>query len=442
MKRNPFVYILAIGFSIVVLLILIADSSDDHLLPTPNGVASAQSAPDYLAADSDNPSEAVKAVGSQINQLRAEQSAFKADMNQTVEQLHRELRTLNSAITKLNNRPSTNPYPTDGRPSNLSSETTRQPLNPTTRGSEPIAPYYEEPPKVTPPTTQKPPAWLWIEDLSASTYDFNNQSDTLTNEGLEYLNIDSLQTIPVTDNVRDDTSLIIPPATIIRGVTLTAAIGRLPVRGQLNEPWPIKVISTMEGYAANGYTVDAAQMIWDGKAFGDANFECVRVVLTRVTSVLPSAVVSYVEASDTDKGLGYLSDSYGQPCLKGKLVSNAAKQMTAEAILGIAQGIGEGYADTQRTRTVSPEGNTVESITGEEVRVLIGQGFAKSVGNVRNYLASRYDVWDAIYVPPEQQVVINVDQPLEFIYDPGQKLYDSSMFAFKVGNDTGSSRLD
>ena len=116
--------------------------------------------------------------------------------------------------------------------------------------------------------------------------------------------------------------------------------------------------------------------------------------------------------------------------------------MTAEAILGIAQGIGEGYADTQRTRTVSPEGNTVESITGEEARVLIGQGFAKSVGNVRNYLASRYDIWDAIYMPPEQEVVINVDQPLEFIYDKKQKLYDLSVFAFKIGDDDSSTRLD
>jgi len=197
----------------------------------------------------------------------------------------------------------------------------------------------------------------------------------------------------------------------------------------------------MEGYAPNGYAVDAARMIWDGRAFGDANFECVRVVLTRVTAVLPGKVVSFMEASDSEKGLGYLSDAYGHPCLKGKLVSNAAKQMTAEAILGIAQGIGEGYADTQRTRTVSPEGNTIESVTGEEVRVLIGEGFAKSVGNVRNYLASRYDVWDAIYVPPEREVVINVDQPLEFIYDSNKKLYDVSTFAFKVGDDTGT-RLD
>ena len=183
------------------------------------------------------------------------------------------------------------------------------------RGVEPIAPYYEEAPDYGPTNIHTKPAWLWIEDQSVLTPDGNSQLQQPLDEVSEYLDIEAISAIaaPASEAVAHT----IPPATVIQGVTLTAAIGRLPVRGQLNEPWPVKVISTIEGYAPNGYAVDTAQMIWDGKAFGDANFECVRVILTRVTSVLPGKVVSFVEASDKEKGLGYLSDAYGILVLKG-----------------------------------------------------------------------------------------------------------------------------
>ena len=444
MKTNPLIYILVVGIGIVVLLMILVNDKDDSLLDSQNASLNEASPASYLAEDRDNPSEAVKAVGSQINELREEQSAFETKINQTVDKIHRELQTLHSAIKKLaNQRNATvnqmNARQTDSWQTDLREGASEQKSNASAPGVEPIAPYYEEAPDYGPTNIHTKPAWLWIEDQSVLTPDGNSQPQQPLDGVSEYLDIEAISAIAAPAN--EAVAHTIPPATVIQGVTLTAAIGRLPVRGQLNEPWPVKVISTIEGYAPNGYAVDTAQMIWDGKAFGDANFECVRVILTRVTSVLPGKVVSFVEASDNEKGLGYLSDAYGHPCLKGKLISNAAKQMTAEAILGIAQGIGEGYADTQRTRTVSPEGNTIESVTGEEVRVLIGQGFSKSVNNVRNYLASRYDVWDAIYVPPEQEVVINVDQPLEFVYDQNKKLYDVSVFAFKIGNNA-STRLD
>ncbi len=438
MKTNPLVYILIAVIGIVALLMSLANVQDDDFSDSQTTSSEPSQSPGYPAEDSDSPSEAVKAVGSQINALRKDQSAFKEQINQTVSRIHNELQTLHGEIRKLANRQNSTARQINVQQTNIPERVGNRQPDISKPGDEPIAPYHEKVPDYSPSGVSTQPAWLWIEDQSVITPD-DDGSEHLAGGVSEYLDIDAISAIAASDD--EVVAHTIPPATVIQGVTLTAAIGRLPVRGQLNEPWPIKVISTMEGYAPNGYAVDAARMIWDGRAFGDANFECVRVVLTRVTAVLPGKVVSFVEASDSEKGLGYLSDAYGHPCLKGKLVSNAAKQMTAEAILGIAQGIGEGYADTQRTRTVSPEGNTIERVTGEEVRVLIGQGFARSVGNVRNYLASRYDVWDAIYVPPEREVVINVDQPLEFIYDSNKKLYDVSAFAFKVGDDTGT-RLD
>ena len=443
MKANPLVYVLIAVIGVVALLMLLANDKDDDFSDLQTTSSEPSQPPGYLAEDRDSPSEAVKAVGSQINELREEQAAFKEQINQTVNQIHSELQTLYGEIRKLANRQNSTVRQINAPQTTIPERIDNQQPNVSKPGDEPIAPYPEKVPNTlpshSPSSVPTQPAWLWIEDQSVITPDTDG-SEHLADSVSEYLDIEAISAIAASD---DETAVsnTIPPATVIQGVTLTAAIGRLPVRGQLNEPWPIKVISTMEGYAPNGYAVDAAQMIWDGRAFGDANFECVRVILTRVTAVLPGKVVSFVEASDSEKGLGYLSDAYGHPCLKGKLISNAAKRITVEAILGLAQGIGEGYADAQRTRTISPGGNTIESVTGEEVRVLIGQGFARSADNVRSYLASRYDVWDAIYVPPEQEVVINVDQPLEFIYDSNKKLYDVSIFAFKVGSNSGS-RLD
>ena len=443
MKGSPLVYVLIAVIGIIALLMLLASNKDDDFSDLQNTSSKPSQSPGYLAEDRDSPSEAVKAVGSQINELRKEQSTFKEQIHQTVNQINGELQTLQSEVRKLANQQNSTAHPIGPPQTNIPERINNRQFNATTPGDEPIAPSLENVPNTvdhhSSSSVPTEPLWLWIDDLSVKKI-HTNGSEHLGDTVSEYLDIDAIAAAVASED-KAAVAHTIPPATVIQGVTLTAAIGRLPIGGQLNEPWPIKVISTMEGYASNGYAVDAAQMIWDGKTFGDANFECVRVILTRVTAVLPGKVISFIEASDNEKGLGYLSDAYGHPCLKGKLVSNAAKQLTAEAILGIAQGIGEGYADTQRTRTVSPDGNTIESITGEEVRVLVGQGFARSVGNVRNYLASRYDVWDAIYVPPEQDVVINVDQPLEFTYDSSKKLYDVSAFAFEVGSDN-STRLD
>ena len=104
MKTNPLVYILVVGIGIVVLLMILVNDKDDSLLDSQNASLNESSPASYLAEDRDNPSEAVKAVGSQINELREEQSAFETKINQTVDKIHRELQTLHSAIKKLANQ--------------------------------------------------------------------------------------------------------------------------------------------------------------------------------------------------------------------------------------------------------------------------------------------------------------------------------------------------
>jgi len=447
MKNNPLVYVLVIGMVVVSLLVFLVRSPRDPLLPAPDSSAAAPAAP-QLAADSDSPSEAVKAVGSQINELRDEQNTFKAEVNQSVENIQQELRAVQKALNTRSQRENIKNSETLKQDTETSIPSTPPPT--ALPGDEPVAPFRQYVEDIL-QNAQPSSDWLWIEDQSIATNISKNISVPEADTPSGFLTSESLfgdlsaqlsgNTIAATDNNEKAASLIIPPASMIEGITLTAAIGRLPVRGQLNEPWPVKVVSAMKGYAANGYALDASQMIWDGRAFGDANFECVRVVLSRVTSVLPGRVISFVEAADDERGLAYLSDASGNPCLRGKLITNAAKRLTVEAVLGVAQGVGEAYADTQRTRTVTPDGNTLERVTGEEVPVLLGEGFAQSVSNVRNYLAARHDVWDAIYVAPEQPVVINVDQALEFIYDRQQKLYDVANFTLEINDEIGDAMV-
>ena len=422
MKAKPLIYILAILLIVVLLISLVANQAPLKDIPP-------QQAEVALERDAyrDNPSEEVKAVGSRINQIRQEQQSYQSQIDNNLSQIHRELQSLQHKFQGI--------QATSQRDKKQQKHKLLEPeASALAAGREAIAPINEGYQDLA--TLQ--PSWLWIEDQSqAVAANLGTDLELTKREAL---------TSAVLKEATEDTSQraarpTIPPATIIEGITLTAVIGRLPVKGKVNEPWPVKIMSTAKGYAPNGYALNTAQMVWEGQAFGDANFECARIVLTRVSSVLAENRIHYIEAKDANKGLAYITDLQGNPCLSGKLISNAAKRLTTEAVFGFAQGASKAYADSEYTRSVSAEGNVVESLTGDRVRALIGQAFAQSADNVRNYLASRYDVWDAIYVAPNKKVVINVDQPLDFSPDKNEKLFDISQFTFDIGH-RAERRLD
>src|SRR3990167_8084630 len=124
-------------------------------------------------------------------------------------------------------------------------------------------------------------------------------------------------------------------ATLLGSVAMTALIGRVPVDGTVNDPYPFKVLVGPENLTANGIDLpEVAGAVMSGTASGDWTLSCVRGQVESITFVFtdgtirtvpqPQAVTSRnastPPSSNTDKIRGRpgdLSDPYGIPCIAG-----------------------------------------------------------------------------------------------------------------------------
>ena len=110
-------------------------------------------------------------------------------------------------------------------------------------------------------------------------------------------------------------------ATLMGSVAMTALIGRVPVDGTVNDPYPFKVLVGPENLTANGIDLpDVAGAVMSGTASGDWTLSCVRGQVESITFVFtdgtirtvpqPKAVASRnastTQSSNTDKILSLI----------------------------------------------------------------------------------------------------------------------------------------
>src|SRR3546814_19497283 len=66
-------------------------------------------------------------------------------------------------------------------------------------------------------------------------------------------------------------------STLMGSVAMTALIGRVPIDGTVNDPYPFKVIVGPDNLTANGIDIpDVAGAFFSGIASGDLTMSCVR----------------------------------------------------------------------------------------------------------------------------------------------------------------------
>lgn len=234
----------------------------------------------------------------------------------------------------------------------------------------------------------------------------------------------------------------VPPGAMIDAWTLTALVGRVPVRGQVADAWPFKVVSG-RGIASSWTALNLAGLIWEGVAYGDYTLRCVRGQLTRVTAIFADGSSAVFEgrqdsAESLASGLGWLTDGSGRPCLSGELITDAPRQIGRQALVGTIVGLARTIAENQRTRTVSPDGVGTSTLTGDATRAAVGDALSQAAQNIQTYLAARQaDIWDAIYTPPNQAVTIHVAQEITFESDDHKAIFSAAGAA-----DGGAADLD
>ncbi|MFC0323690.1 TIGR03752 family integrating conjugative element protein [Gallibacterium melopsittaci] len=217
-------------------------------------------------------------------------------------------------------------------------------------------------------------------------------------------------------------------STLIGSVAMTALLGRVPIDGVVNDPYPFKVLVGKENLTANGIMLPNVEgAILSGTASGDWTLSCVRGKVTSITLVFNDGRVRTLpqgrQGNSNNDGIGWISDPYGVPCVPGDRKTNAPEYLTSNFLLGGVAVAADAYAQSQTT-TVVDGSSVVGAVTGDQGKYLIGQAIGAGLKDTAEWLRKRYgQTFDAIYVPPGQAVAIHLTKSIEIDYEPnGRKV--------------------
>lgn len=227
-------------------------------------------------------------------------------------------------------------------------------------------------------------------------------------------------------------------ATLMGSIAMTALIGRVPVDGTVNDPYPFKVLVGPENLTANGIDLpDVAGAVMSGTASGDWTLSCVRGQVESITFVFtdgtirtvpqPKAVASRTasttQSSNSDKirgGLGYLSDPYGIPCIAGERRSNAQQYLGSQSLITAAgAGVAALLGDEQNNSSVISSGGSTLGVSSSSGNSALNSILSGGVNDIREWVNKLYgEAFAAVYVPPAAQVALHLDQEITIDYEP------------------------
>ncbi|MDK9560782.1 TIGR03752 family integrating conjugative element protein [Gallibacterium anatis] len=219
-------------------------------------------------------------------------------------------------------------------------------------------------------------------------------------------------------------------STLIGSVAMTALLGRVPIDGVVNDPYPFKVLVGKENLTANGMMLPNVEgAILSGTASGDWTLSCVRGKVMSITLVFNDGRVrtwpqsKRSSSSGNSDGIGWISDPYGVPCVPGDRKTNAPEYLTSNFLLGGVAAAADAYSQSQTT-TVTDGASVVSAVTGDQGKYLMGQALGAGLKDTTEWLRKRFgQTFDAIYVPPGHPVAIHLTQSIDIDYEPnGRKV--------------------
>ena len=232
-------------------------------------------------------------------------------------------------------------------------------------------------------------------------------------------------------------------ATSVHDRLMTSLVGRIPIKGVVADPYPFKIVISDDTLAANGLRVPhLKQMIVSGYSEGDLVTSSVSGWVTSLTFVFQDGTIYNVSSNDNnigkftkDNALGYLSDKFGNPFIRGELISNAPEYLGTKVGLSVASGFATAYAQDQTTNQMNLVGGAASTVTGSAKKFMMGQGMASGANAASQWFDDRaQSSFDAIYVPTIDsqgqpiEIAVNFSKEITINYDPnGRKVnYDQT----------------
>jgi len=227
-------------------------------------------------------------------------------------------------------------------------------------------------------------------------------------------------------------------STLMGSISMTALIGRVPVDGTVTDPYPFKVLIGRDNLTANGIDIpDVAGAIVSGTAAGDWTLSCVRGQIRSVTFVFEDGTIRTLpkdderggnrqqNSSNTQDGMGWISDPHGIPCVSGQRRSNAQQYLGTQALITAA---GAGVAslidsDSGQVSYMSSDGSI--GTVGIGANEAMGRILAGGVQDMSAWINKLYgQAFAAVYVKPGAKVAVHLEQPLTIDYDPAGRRVD------------------
>ncbi|MBA5201378.1 TIGR03752 family integrating conjugative element protein [Pectobacterium aroidearum] len=222
-------------------------------------------------------------------------------------------------------------------------------------------------------------------------------------------------------------------STLMGSVAMTALIGRVPIDGTVNDPYPFKILVGSDNLTANGIDIpDVAGAVFSGTASGDWTLSCVRGQVRSITFVFHDGTIRTIpedsersnQQNNDQNGLGWISDPYGIPCVSGERRSNAQQYLGTQALITAA---GAGAAslidsDSGQMSYASADGSIgTVGISGNEA---VGRILAGGVRDMSDWVNKLYgQAFAAVYVKPGAHVAVHLEKPLAIDYEPeGRKV--------------------
>lgn len=229
-------------------------------------------------------------------------------------------------------------------------------------------------------------------------------------------------------------------STLMGSIAMTALIGRVPVDGTVNDPFPFKVLIGPDNLTANGIDLpEVAGAVVSGTASGDWTLSCVRGNIRSMTFIFRDGTVRTVPGTGrndrdeddsgntqgasgvtTDGSLGWISDPYGIPCVSGERRSNAQQYLGTQALITAAGAGAASLIKSDNGNVAMVAGNNGQlgtvGISGNEA---MGRILAGGVQEMSQWVNKLYgQAFAAVYVRPGAKVAVHLERPVNIDYDP------------------------
>ncbi|NWN48995.1 TIGR03752 family integrating conjugative element protein [Pseudomonas sp. MAFF 301514] len=476
MKSNPLVKFLVIPFAIMALFVVVklfSKDSSEKQAQAPETLVLSTGEAKKLGVDGDTPGDTLRTIVVESRQLKDQVSnALKNndELKQQNLELQRRLQSINDNVdSKLQNVQQTMKQESQQQSQTIL-DTLQQQYNTLSSKSASSNPSGSDLPigfGVQPGDGQDfkgapGPDVVWIEPQDATPVDINGKPITAgsnqTASGFNFPtsfgeSVDRGQNALRTgaQNLSNEISpqearkqvrkvYTLPQnSTLMGSVAMSALIGRVPIDGTVNDPYPFKVLIGPDNLTANGIDLpEVAGAVASGTASGDWTLSCVRGQIKSLTFVFNDGTVRTLPQPQEETngsqnsnnqnngnqttiqgGLGWISDAYGIPCISGDRKSNASQYIGSQVLITAA---GAGAAsliksDGNSGSFINPQSGTIGSVGGsgsDAMGKIIGQG----VNDVSSWVNKLYgQAFAAVYVQPGAKVAVHLDQQLTIDYE-------------------------